>query len=427
MALLFGAVADDFTGATDLCNTLVINGLPTAQLIGVPAADFAAPEAEALVVSLKSRTAPVATAVADSLAALAWLRKEGARQYMFKYCSTFDSTDKGNIGPVAEAMLQALATDFTIFCTSFPAAKRSIYLGHLFVGDVLLSESGMRNHPLTPMTDANLVRVLQRQSKARVGLVPYDIVERGADAIAASFARLRQQGTALAIVDALTERHLRDIGAAAAGLQLVTGGSGIAMGLPDNFRRAGLSRAGESASLPRAGGHAAVIAGSCSDATLGQIERMRAHSPAFELDPLTASSEELAAAAIAWALPKLAAGPVLIYASAPPARVAEIQAKLGRARAGELIERANAQIARGLVAAGVRRLVIAGGETSGAAVAALGVRGLKIGPEIDPGVPWTQALFAGHAGPREPMFLALKSGNFGGPDFFRKAFEKLAG
>jgi uncharacterized protein YgbK (DUF1537 family) len=421
VALLLGCIADDLTGATDLANTLVRQGMRTVQVIGVPDADAPLPDADAIVVALKSRTIPAAEAVAMSRAALERLRTAGARQFFFKYCSTFDSTDQGNIGPVADALLADLGESFTIACPAFPENQRTIYLGHLFVGRVLLSDSSMRTHPLTPMTDANLVRVLGRQTKAKVDLVPFAVVSQGPQAVAAEFARLRAAGVAHAVVDAVEDRHLLDIGTACAELKLVTGGSGIALGLPENFRRQGLlSTTGTADALPKVAGKEAVIAGSCSAATLLQIEQMKRTRPAFAIDPVALAADEgLAGRAIAWARERLANGPVLIYASAPPDEVARIQQTLGRERAGELIEHALAEIAAGLVAAGGRRLVVAGGETSGAVVQRLGAKALRIGPQIDPGVPWTVSI-------GEPaLALALKSGNFGTPDFFTKAFAML--
>jgi len=422
VALLLGCIADDLTGATDLANTLVRQGMRTVQLIGVPAAGEPLPESDAIVMALKSRTIPAAEAVALSRAALERLKDAGARQYFFKYCSTFDSTDAGNIGPVADALLADLGESFTIACPAFPENKRTIYLGHLFVGDVLLSDSSMRTHPLTPMTDANLVRVLGRQTKAKVGLVPFGAVSRGQQAIAEDLARLRADGARYAIVDAVEDRHLLDIGTAVADMRLVTGGSGIALGLPENFRRRGLLRTtGAADALPAVGGHAAVVAGSCSAATLAQIEHMKWARPAFAVDPLAlAAGEDVVGRALAWARERLTGGPVLIHASAPPGEVARTQEKLGRERAGEMIERALAEIAAGLVAAGVRRLIVAGGETAGAVVQQLDVKALRIGPQIDPGVPWTATV-------GEPVLaLALKSGNFGAADFFTRAFGMLA-
>ena len=420
MAILLGCIADDNTGATDLANTLVANGMRTIQIIGVPEADQPAPDAEAVVVALKSRTIPPRDAIDQSLETCKWLQRNGARQIFFKYCSTFDSTDKGNIGPVAEALLDALGEDFSIACPAFPVNGRTIFKGYLFVGDVLLSESGMRNHPLTPMTDPSLVRVLDRQSKTAVGLVEHGDVDKGAEAIRARFDKLRADGKRLAIVDAVSDRHLREIGTACDGLGLVTGGSGVAMGLPENFRRQGLLSANiDATALPPASGKAAILAGSCSQATLGQIAQFTdASRPAFRIDSQAlADGKDVAAEALDWAVDKLGDEPVLIYSSGTPEEVRAVQASHGREEAGAMIERTMAAIAKGLVDAGVRRLVVAGGETSGAVVEALGVKALRIGQEIDPGVPWTLSL-------GDPaIFLALKSGNFGGPDFFEKSFN----
>ncbi len=417
MPLLLGCIADDFTGATDLANTLVKGGMTAVQVIGVPTGPL--PEADAIIIALKSRTAPVGEAVAQSLAACDALLAAGAKQIFWKYCSTFDSTDQGNIGPVADALLKRLGSGFALACPAFPTNGRTIYLGHLFVGNALLNESSMENHPLTPMTDANLVRVLGRQTDGAVGLVPFNTVEQGAAATRQAMMRLGEQGRRYAIVDAVTDQHLLAIGEAAAQHALITGGSGVAMGLPENFRRAGLLPArGDAASLPPMQGMAAVVAGSCSRATLGQIGLARDHVPVLELDALaTPDAAALTAQALDWVAGKLSADrPVVIAASAPPEKVAALQAKLGRDAAGALIETAMAAIAEGLVARGVGRLVVAGGETSGAVVQRLGVTALRIGPEIDPGVPWT------FAEPRG-LHLALKSGNFGARDFFLKAFD----
>jgi uncharacterized protein YgbK (DUF1537 family) len=422
MSVLLGAIADDFTGATDLCNTLVRRGMRTVQLIDVPAPETNILDAEAVVVALKSRTTPAADAIEKSLAALAWLRGVGARQILFKYCSTFDSTDAGNIGPVAEALMEALGTDFTLYCPAFPENGRTIYLGYLFVGDVLLSESGMRDHPLTPMRDPSLVRVLQRQCRGNVGLVPQYDVARGPVTIRDAFASLRQAGFRHAIVDAIEDHDLEAIGEAAADFQLITGGSGIALGLPENFRRQGLLDDNAAAdALPPVTGAAVVLSGSCSEATRVQVVYLGERVPVFTIDPIAAAAgRRIAEEALAWAKPRLGDRPILISATAPPEEVAAVQRVLGRERAGALVERVFADIARGLVVHGVRRLVIAGGETAGAVVQALGVTGLRIGRQIDPGVPWTASL-------DQPMLaLALKSGNFGASDFFLRAFSVLS-
>ncbi len=424
---VLGCIADDFTGATDLANNLVRGGMRTVQTIGVPAADAkvgAAVDADAIVVALKSRTVAPADAVGQSLAALAWLKRQGVEQVYFKYCSTFDSTPAGNIGPVIDALLDALegpGAGFTIACPAFPANARTVFKGHLFTGDVLLSDSGMRDHPLTPMTDANLVRVLAPQTRHPVGLVAHDVVARGDAAIRERFAELAADGVRIAIVDAIDDADLMAIGRAVAGMPLVTAGSGVAIGLPQNWPAV---RAAGADALPAARGMRAIVSGSCSQATNGQVvDFVTRGGAAFAVDPLAlAAGRDVVGEAIAFATARLAAGPVLVHATAAPDAVRRVQAELGAAEAGTLVEAALSQIATGLVAAGVGRLVVAGGETSGAVVQALGVTTMTIGPQIDPGVPWTAV-----DGPDgHPLHLALKSGNFGTPDFFTKAFASLS-
>ncbi|SOF00489.1 Uncharacterized conserved protein YgbK, DUF1537 family [Burkholderia sp. OK233] len=425
---LLGCIADDFTGATDLANMLVRGGMRTVQTIGVPVSNDAV-EADALVVALKSRTIPAADAVAQSLAALDWLREQGCRQFFFKYCSTFDSTDAGNIGPVTDALLDSLsaevgATAFTLACPAFPENGRTIYRGYLFVGDTLLNESGMETHPLTPMRDANLVRVLQRQTGSKVGLVRYDTVAKGVSAVRDTVDALRSDGVRTAIADAVSDADLYVLGEACADLTLITGGSGVALGLPANFRRAGLLAEGnDAARLPRVEGLSAVLAGSASKATNAQVAAWRETRPAFRIDPLAAArGEPVVEQALAFAQQCLdKAEPVLIYATATPDEVKAVQRELGVNEAGHLVESTLALIARGLREGGVRKFVVAGGETSGAVVQALGVRTLRIGAQIDPGVPATATTDA------EPLALALKSGNFGTIDFFEKALRHLDG
>jgi uncharacterized protein YgbK (DUF1537 family) len=420
MSLLLGCVADDFTGATDLASTLVKAGMRTVQLLGVPRRELPVPDSDAIVIALKSRSNAPDEAVMMSLAALDWLRQNGAKQYYFKYCSTFDSTDKGNIGPVADAMLDVLNAQYTVFNPAFPTNKRTVYKGHLFVGDELLSDSGMRNHPLNPMTDSSLTRVLARQSKHKVGLVQYDTIVRGANAVREEMQRLSGQGLRHIILDAITDEHLMTLGEACADLVLVTGGSGMAMGLPENFRRNGDLRSGDSQQMPSIKGAAVVLSGSCSLATQGQVAHMRGGHETFQLDPIAiAQGRDVASEAIDWARSRIGDKPILIYSTAASDQVGAVQSKLGREHSGVLVEETMGKIAKELVAAGVRRLVVAGGETSGAVVSALGVEGLHIGREIDPGVPWTFSI----GEPR--LALALKSGNFGTEDFFTKAFEQL--
>jgi len=411
--LKLGCIADDFTGATDLANNLVRSGMRVVQTIGVPAR--AVEGVDAVVVALKSRTIEPHDAVEQSLAALRWLRAQGCEQFYFKVCSTFDSTPRGNIGPVAEALANELGAKFVCVTPAFPENARTVYKGHLFVGDALLSESGMRNHPLTPMTDANLVRVMQAQCKDKVGLIGYDVVRAGRDAIRACMSRLQSQGVRFAIVDAITNEHLMTLGRALSDAQLVVAGSGVAIGLPQNH---GLASSSQAAELPRAQGHAAVISGSCSVATNAQVADFIARGlPAFAIDPMQiAAGKDVASEALAWAKPLLGQTPVLVYATASPDAVKSVQEKLGVAQAGEMVEHALASIAKGLVDTGVGRLVVAGGETSGAVVKALGIEQMRIGAQIDPGVPWC---FAG-------VHIALKSGNFGTTDFFTKAFGVLA-
>ena len=425
MTVLLGCIADDFTGGTDLAGMLVKAGMRTVLMIGVPQ-EAVGENIDAVVIALKSRTTPADDAIAESLAALRWLQQAGCRQFYFKYCSTFDSTPRGNIGPVAEALMAALGTDFTIACPAFPVNGLTIYKGHLFVGDILLSDSGMRHHPLTPMTDANLVKVLQAQIKGKAGLVDHAIVRQGPDAIQARFQKLKADGCNFAVPDALTNDDLLAIGAACADMPLVTAGSGIALGLPQNFRKAGLLAETQVAdALPPTGGLRAVISGSCSIATQGQVAAMREKHPAFNIDPFElAHGKDVVGAALAWAQGKIENEPVLFYATATPEAVKAVPSQLGTEKAGTLVEDAMAAIAQGLVAMGVGQLIVAGGETSGAVVKALGVSGLRIGPEIDPGVPWTTAITKNTA--EKPIALALKSGNFGTPDFFLKAWSKLA-
>lgn len=409
--MLLGCIGDDFTGSSDLGNTLVKAGMRTVQYVGVPDGP-AAPEVEAGVVALKSRSVPVKEAVRMSLAALDWLLDQGCEQILFKYCSTFDSTPEGNIGPVAEALADRLGADRVIVCPAFPAAGRSVYQGHLFVNDRLLSESGMENHPLTPMTDPDLRRWLARQVAGPVGHVPASVVFEGAQAIRA---RLDAEAARLIVCDAIRDEDLLALGAAADGLKLVTGGSGIALGLPENFRRAG--RLARTASDWRGqAGRAAVLAGSCSTATRGQVAR---HSgPRMEIRAEALMADEVSARdAAQWALAQQ--GLPLLYSSAEPEVVRAATDRFGRDVVAARVEEFFAETARALVAGGITRLITAGGETSGAVIEALAPDALEIGPEIAPGVPCLRA------GP--DLVVALKSGNFGGPDFFAQADAMLGG
>lgn len=425
--MLLGCIADDLTGATDLALMLTRSGMRTVQVMEVPGPSAALDGYDAVVVALKSRTNAPEEAVAWSLASADALLARGAKQLFFKYCSTFDSTVRGNIGPVADALMARLKTDLAIVCPAFPTNKRTIYLGHLFVGDVLLAESPMKDHPLTPMRDSNLVRVMQRQTPHKVGLVPFSTVARGTEAIEDAFRAARGRGERYVVCDAITDEHLYALGRAAATMPLITGGSGIALGLPSNFVRLGLMTAREPASHMRAApGRPLVLAGSCSEATRGQIAAaIQAGMIHRKVDPLAiAEGRETADEIATWLVQQPEAKPALVYSSADPAEVRAAQDMLGREAAGALVEQLLARVAKAMVARGVTRLIVAGGETSGAVVKGLEVTALEIGPEIDPGVPWTKA--KGAAADGRDLVLALKSGNFGAPDFFIKAWGRLA-
>jgi uncharacterized protein YgbK (DUF1537 family) len=418
MAIL-GIIADDFTGATDIAGMLVKNGMRTIQTIGLPAQGTIPDDVDAVVVALKTRSIPAKEAVAQSLDALKALQAAGSKRFFFKYCSTFDSTDQGNIGPVGDALLDALGGKQAIYCPAFPENGRTIFFGHLFVGDLLLSDTHMRHHPLNPMTDASLVRVLARQTKHKVGLVPLKQVQSGSAALRAALDKLAADGVRHVVVDAVADTDLGIIGEAVGDDLLVTGGSGVALGLPAAYRRRGLMEHKSGAdALPKVGGSAAVLAGSCSAATLGQIANFKGAHLALDTDAIC-RGEPVGEKALAWARDKLGNGPVLLSASDKPEAVKALQAKYGVEKSSHAIEATMATLAKGLVAAGVGRMVVAGGETSGAVVGALDVTALRIGPEIDPGVPWTASVGG------KPLLLALKSGNFGAPDFFTKAFDKL--
>lgn len=425
MSIVLGAIADDFTGATDLANNLVRSGMRCIQTIGVPERAHDIADVDAVVVALKSRSCPAEQAINDSLAALAWLQAQGARQLFFKYCSTFDSTQAGNIGPVTDALLEHVQGEQTVMVPAFPINGRTVYQGHLFVGDRLLNDSGMQHHPLNPMRDADLVRVMAQQTPHPVGLLAHATLARGGEAAQARLAELQGEGIRHVICDTLDENDLSILAETVADLTLVTGGSGLGQTLPEIYRRRGwlapVERAGR---LAPSSGAALVLAGSCSRATLRQVEHFLRSREGFALDPLAlAEGDARIEEALVFARQRLdEAAPVMIYASATPERVEAAQRRLGAAQAGELVERAMARLARELVGDGVGRLVVAGGETAGAVVSALGVTELRIGEQIDPGVPWTQTHVAGR---EAPLSLALKSGNFGGENFFTRAFDVL--
>ena len=417
--ILLGCIADDFTGATDLANNLVRAGMRVIQTVGVPSGDLES-SVDAVVIALKSRTIDPELAVSQSLDALAWLKKAGARQIYFKYCSTFDSTSKGNIGPVTAALMKALQTSFTVVTPAFPDNGRTIVKGHLFVGDELLSDSSMRNHPLTPMTDSSLVRLMQSQFSARVGLIDYKVVSKGHLAIRDRITELTKEGIGAAVVDALSNDDLMQLGIAVKDLPLVTAGSGLAIGLPQNF---GLKPNQSHSELPHRNGWRAILSGSCSEMTLKQVNHFKAQgNPCYEIDPMELSgSTKCIADAIDWAKDQYSRGegPILIYSTSSPEQVKAVQKELSVKDAGELVEKAMGELAQALVLMGVGQLLVAGGETSGVCVQSLKIEQLQIGPQIDPGVPWCFSKTPSN------LHLALKSGNFGREDFFSYAWSVL--
>lgn len=423
MTLALGCIADDYTGASDLANTLTRAGLRTVQTIGVPADDLALPEVDAVVVSLKSRSIEAGLAVTRSRAAEAWLRGRGAGHILFKICSTFDSTDAGNIGPVMDALRADSKDNIVLVTPAFPETGRTVYQGNLFVGSVPLNESPLKDHPLNPMHDSNLVRVLARQSKTKVGLVDLATLSRGTEAVRAKLAELARAGIGAAIVDAVFDRDLEAIWQVALDHRLSVGASGIGLGLARALAAGKAKSAAVNAATSAAiGGPAACLAGSCSQATLRQIASAEKVMPVLHLDPerVIAGKDE-AQRALAWAKERLGTGPILIASSSTPEEVAALQSRHGRDAAGHAIEQAMADLAEGLVRSGVHRLVVAGGETSGAVVDRLGIPGFLVGAEIAAGVPVLRAVGAG----KDEMVLALKSGNFGGPEFFSDALALM--
>jgi uncharacterized protein YgbK (DUF1537 family) len=428
MALL-GCIADDVTGATDLANNLVRAGMRVVQTFGVPDEEHKI-DADAIVVALKSRTIPAAHAVAQSLGACRWLRRQGARQIYFKVCSTFDSTAQGNIGPVTEALMEELGCGFAVATPAFPDAGRTVYQGHLFVGEALLSDTHMRNHPLTPMTDANLVRFLKTQldprKERKVGLIGYSTVAQSADAIRVRMAQLQQEGFGLAIADAVCNDDLLRLGGALHDAPLVTAGSGLAIGLPVHW---GFTPTSNSSRLPAPAGGKAIVAGSCSAATLAQVQAfIDGGGNAFRLDPLKIAADERipVAAALRWVdacWTDDVSVPLLVYSSAEPETVLEVQERIGAQAAGTMMERVLSAVAYGLVRRGAGQLILAGGETAGACAGALEIRQMQIGAQIDPGVPWCYA--ASPVTKTGSLHVAFKSGNFGSPDFFTSAFALL--
>lgn len=422
MSTVLGCIADDFTGATDLAGLLARSGFRVSLRMGVPTE----PPSDAApfeVIALKCRTAPVSDAVEETAAALDWLKVAGAHQIFWKYCSTFDSTAEGNIGPVAENLMDMLGADQTIYCPAFPENGRSIFMGTLFVGEQPLAESPMKDHPLTPMRDSNLMRLLEPQVTRPVGLANRLTIARGAAALTARLAELKQQGVAHVVTDAVANDDLEVIAEACLDMPLLTGGSAVAMPLPILYLRQGLLRQ-ESAKavLPEIEPRSIVLSGSCSAMTRVQVATYLATgAPSFKLDPLALATEGTQPVLDWLAQQDLTQAP-LVYATAAPDEVRAAQDAMGRQSAGEVVEEALAACAVIAREQGARRFIVAGGETSGAVTQALGVTRLDIGKEIAPGVPWTNGVSEG-----ETVALTLKSGNFGAEDFFSHAQTVLEG
>ncbi|RTY57016.1 four-carbon acid sugar kinase family protein [Pantoea sp. YU22] len=416
-----GIIADDFTGATDIASFLVQNGLPTIQFNGVPQQHDAL-TAQAIVISLKSRSCPAEQAIAQSLAALRWLQEQGCDRFYFKYCSTFDSTEQGNIGPVTDALLAALGETQTAISPALPVNGRTVYLGHLFVGEQLLSDSGMRHHPVTPMRDSNLLRLMERQAAGKAGLIAAPLLDQGAQAVRDRLSELKAQGVNYVVLDALHEQHLLTQGEALRDMRLVTGGSGLAIGLARQWATADSDRAdAENAGRPQ-GERAVVISGSCSQMTNLQVSAYRQQAPAREvevarcLDNVDAYAQTLCDWVVAHSDQPLAP---LLYATADAQQLQAIQHEYGAQRSSEVVEQLFAAVTRELKARGWQRFIVAGGETSGVVAQSLGVTAFHIGPTISPGVPWVRDI-------HQPLSLALKSGNFGDELFFRRAQTEFA-
>lgn len=420
MPTILGCIADDFTGATDLAGLLARSGVRVSLRIGIPSEPPENPAALE-VIALKCRTSPVDEAVAEVMEAYAWLKAAGAQHYFWKYCSTFDSTDKGNIGPVAEALMHAIGTEQTIYCPAFPENGRSTYMGNHFVGQQPLSESPMKDHPLTPMSDSNLMRLLEPQVTKPVGLVDHRTVVKGARAIAQALDTLRDTGIAHVIVDAVSDYDLISIASAGRALPLMTGGSAVAMPLPQLYMEEGLLTGDTMrSSAPQLSPKSIILSGSSSSMTNAQVaNRIASGKQSLQLDPL-ALAEDGQSDVLEWVRSASFEEAPLVYATAAPEKVKAAQEVLGVEKAGKIVEDTLAKCALEARDAGVRRFVVAGGETSGAVTKALEVTRLDIADEIAPGVPWTFCVSGGHQ-----IALTLKSGNFGNETFFADALSKL--
>ena len=420
MTTFLGCIADDFTGATDLASMLARSGVNVSLRIGVP---LSTPEntAEIEVIALKTRSISASKAIEESLSALKWLKEAGAKKYFFKYCSTFDSTAEGNIGPVSEALMNELKVDQTIYCPAFPENGRSIYMGNLFVGQKLLSESSMKDHPLTPMNDSNLMRLLSAQVSRRVGLADQIVVNSGVNSLKEKLISLKENDVPHVIVDAVADTDLDTIASACQDMDFITGGSALAMPLAEFYKASGKISANDNSFMNKKLNTGSIIlSGSCSEMTIIQVKNfIQRGAAAFQLDPIDLA-ENGVKKVLDWLSSQDFTKNTIIYATSDPDTVKKVQAELGVDMAGKIVEQGLSECAIAARELGIKNFIIAGGETSGAITKALNVRQLDIGIEIAPGVPWT---FSGKR--NNQIALSLKSGNFGSEEFFTEALNKL--
>lgn len=423
MSVLLGCIADDFTGASDVASFLVESGMSTVVMSGVPENEFVDLNGvDAVVIALKSRTEPVHKAVGDSLAAASYLSELGCTQYYFKYCSTFDSTPKGNIGPVLDALMEFFKCQHSVVCPALPVNGRTVYNGHLFVNGKLLNQSGMEFHPLTPMTDSNVVNLLKAQSKGEVSLVPLDIISQGPIAILNELDKLSACST-YTVTDAINMNEVYSISRACRDFKLISGGSGLAIGLAQNFKDKGHDLNGVSnKDFFKVNGGTAILSGSCSRQTRLQVKKFKNDFDSIQLDPIQIEHGAQTLDSVTdlfFEKSKNGSVPVLIYATAEPEVVNRYKSILGDEHASKLLESFMSELVANLAFLGIKKFISAGGETSGAIVQALNVNAFRIGLPIDPGVPKVQSNC------KNGYLLALKSGNFGSDDFFIKAFKVL--
>lgn len=414
-----GTIADDLTGATDMAGFLANGGLDVIQFMGVPAAP--PPAADAAVISLKSRSVPAADAVAVSLAALAYLRQAGCGQCYFKYCSTFDSTRDGNIGPVTDALLDNLGADFTVLCPSLPVNKRTVKGGILYVDGVPLSETGMRRHPVNPMTDSDLTRLMEMQARGKAGVLGLDVVAKGADAVRAGLAALREKGCRYAVLDAVSDADLDVLAAALDDMPLLTGGSGLGQARARRIAAALGRPSGPARRVAIPAGKTVVLSGSCSEMTNRQVAayRDKARNMKVEVGRCLENPDAYAAELAAWTAANAGGGLApLVYATAGKEELAAIQKQFGAGRASLAVEDLFTRLTRRLNDLGFNRFIVAGGETSGSVSGALPAKAFRLGPEIAPGVPWIRGVDL-------PYCQALKSGNFGDETFFTRAQDLM--